>query len=317
MRSFSLSVPVVFCTFNRYDVTMKVFLGIKSAKPNKLYLVSDGARDSKTGERAEVDRIRSEIERSIDWDCELIKLYADNNMGCAERISSALDIVFENEEMAIILEDDCYPAASFFEFCQTLLEKYKDDDRIMSIGGNTVIDYHPKDNTDYYYTTEFSCWGWATWKRSWDLFDIDMKDFPVKIKSQKRYLKSTIFDKRAYWNYMAQWRTLFKTSSKNSWAYVFFYESVINEKLNILPAQNLIRNLGFGKEATNTENNEDYYVSYLGEISFPLRSPGSVERELQYDSLYYKLTQRAGLVIRIKEILGLDINKRISQIIKR
>ncbi len=306
---FTLTVPVVFCTFNRYDITMKVFEKIKAARPQKLYLVSDAPRHDE--EKKAVMAIRFEIEKRADWGCEFVGIYADRNMGCAKRISSALDQVFENEESAIILEDDCYPADSFFEYCQTLLEQYRDDERIMSIGGSTLIDYKPQEEIDYYFTTEFCCCGWATWKRSWDLFDYDMRDYPEMIKAKKGYFKKLFFDKRAYWNYMAQWKALYRSPEKFSWAYIFFYESAVNGKLNILSSVNLIDNLGFDGEATHTDNTLDYYVTEIEELSFPLRDPARVERNTEYDRKIYKITQKAGPIIRIKELLGLDINKSI------
>ena len=314
---FSLNVPVVFCTFNRYDITMKVFAKIRDARPRVLYLVSDAPRQSKDGEAELVRRIRNDIEDRIDWDCTFLRVYSDQNMGCAKRISSALDFVFEREDSAIILEDDCYPADCFFEFCQTMLKKYKYDERIMSIGGSTVIDYKSDSDISYFFTTEFCCCGWATWKRAWELFDYDMNDYPVRIKEKKTYLRRTIFNKNAYWNYMAQWRYLYNSKNKDSWAYIFLYESFVNEKLNILSSVNLIDNLGFDKNATHTNFDIGYnYVTSTEELVFPLKEPSKVERNLLYDKEFYRITQRAGLTIRIKELLGLEINKRVFERIR-
>ncbi|MBR4782257.1 MAG: hypothetical protein IK014_12990 [Lachnospiraceae bacterium] len=308
---FHLTVPAVLCTFNRYDTSMEVFAKIREAAPSKLYLVSDAARESKENEKEIVERIRTEIENGVDWPCELVKVYADQNMGCARRITSALDYVFEREESAIILEDDCLPADSFFEYCQTLLEQYRNDDRIMSVGGSTIIDYRPQQDIDYYFTTEFCCCGWATWRRAWKLFDFDMKDYPEKIKEEYGYIKKTVFSKKAFWNYTAQWKQLYQSEKKSSWAYIFFYESIIHHKLHIMSSVNLIKNLGFDKEATHTGKPLDYYVTDIQELSFPLRAPDAVERNVQYDSQIYRITQKAGLIIKIKELLGLDINKSI------
>ncbi len=304
-----LKTPVVFCTFNRYKSTIKVFSKIKQAKPQRLYLVSDAAREYKAGEAKEVSRIRGDIESSVDWECDLIKIYADHNMGCAKRISSALDYVFEREERAIILEDDCYPVDTFFEYCEILLEKYKDDDRIISIGGTKVIGCPVKEDTDYFFSRVFCCWGWATWRRAWKLFDYDMADFSNEIATKKKLIKDTLHNRSAYWAFMSRWRLLYSSERKYSWAYIFQYHSIINEKLTILPVFNLIENIGFGDGATNTSFSLDYYVSDTKELSFPLKEPKVVEKYDKYDRKYFRVTQKAGVIMRIKEILGLDINK--------
>ena len=313
---FRLSSPIVFCTFNRYEHTMKVFSRIREAKPERLYFVSDGPRESVAGEADEVQRIRADIEAAIDWTCDLVMVFSDVNLGCAKRISSALDYVFEREDDAIILEDDCYPALAFFEYCQTLLDKYRDDERIMSIGGSTVIDHKPDADSDYFFSSVFCCCGWATWKRSWELFDLDMTEFPKVSKLKDNTIKDTLRNRRAFWAYMSRWRLLYNSIKKYSWAYIFFYQSVIYEKYNIIPAVNLIENIGFGGEATNTGSPIDYYVTDTKELSFPLRAPLKVEKNTGYDDEYFKITQKAGLFMRIKEILGFDINRSFFDISK-
>ncbi len=127
-----MKTPVTFIIFKRPDTTEKVFEVIRQAQPEKLFVIADGPRDDREGEAEKCEATRSIIEK-VDWDCEVIKNYSDINLGCAKRVSSGINWVFENVEESIILEDDCIPDLTFFRFSEELLEKYRDDTRIASI----------------------------------------------------------------------------------------------------------------------------------------------------------------------------------------
>ena len=126
------NTPVLFIIFNRPDPTFKVFEEIRKAKPLKLYIAADGPRNHKPGDKEKCEKTRQVI-NLIDWDCQIRTLLRENNLGCKIAPSSAITWFFENEEAGIILEDDCLPNQSFFLFCQELLYKYKDNNKIMHI----------------------------------------------------------------------------------------------------------------------------------------------------------------------------------------
>ncbi len=128
-----LKTPVAFIIFNRPDCTRRVFERIRDARPEKLYLIADGPRAHKPGEDERCAETRRIVEGMIDWPCDVRKNFSDANMGCGKRIPSGLDWVFEQEETAIIMEDDILADPSFFPFCETLLERYRHDERIMQI----------------------------------------------------------------------------------------------------------------------------------------------------------------------------------------
>ncbi len=307
--TFILTTPIVLFTFNRLEQTKQVFEKIREFRPKTLYLVSDAARKDRANEHQLVLEVRKYLESHVDWDCDVKKIYADENMGCAKRISSALDQVFEKEESAIMLEDDCVPNDSFFEFCQHLLRRYRDNDQVLSICGSTVIDYSPSLDKDYYFTKRFGCCGWATWKRAWALFDYNMSNFDKERKNP--IFRQALFNRRAYWNMMAQFEALAKGEKKFSWAYIFYYCAILNGGYHIYPKYNLIKNIGFIEESTHTPVKRDYYVVKTEELSFPLKDREKIEWEKEYDAKSFKLTQRHGWVVRIKQILGLDINESI------
>ncbi len=297
-----LDVPVVFITFKRPDYTYQVFDSIKRNTPRKLYLVSDAGRESNPGEIQIVLDIRAHLEEMIDWECEVIKIYAKSNMGCARRIATALDEVFKKEDRAIILEDDCVPNESFFRFCQDMLERYSDDSRIMSISGSTEIKYIPSTDKDYYFSKIFGCWGWATWKRAWNLFDYNMPDHENRRNEQ--IFRRTLFASDAYTILMAKFDDLASSDNKFSWAYIFYYYSILNDGYHIYPKYNLVENIGFSSDSTHTDRCPSYYYGERREMVFPLRYRDEVVWEREYDALSFKLTQRIGLINRIKYIIS-------------
>ena len=109
-----LETAVLFLVFNRLDTTKQVFEAIRKAKPPRLYIAADGPRESKEGEAEKVKAVREYVMSNINWDCEVKTLFRDKNLGCKYAVSGAIDWFFENEEMGIILEDDCLPSQSFF-----------------------------------------------------------------------------------------------------------------------------------------------------------------------------------------------------------
>ena len=121
------SVTLIF--FNRPNTLEKVFEKVKQAKPPKLFLIQDGAREGNSEDLHRIKKCRSIVE-NIDWECEVYKNYSDTNLGCGVRPQSGITWVLSQVESTIILEDDCVPDMTFFPYCDEMLEKYKDDERI-------------------------------------------------------------------------------------------------------------------------------------------------------------------------------------------
>ncbi|HWR26551.1 MAG TPA: nucleotide-diphospho-sugar transferase, partial [candidate division Zixibacteria bacterium] len=130
----SFPVPILLVAYNRYDTADKVFNVISKIRPDKFFFAVDGPKDSDE-DRVKVGKVRDMINR-IDWNCQLETFFPDNNLGLKVNVSSAINWFFEKVEAGIILEDDCLPNISFFHFCEELLEKYRNDSRVMHIGGN-------------------------------------------------------------------------------------------------------------------------------------------------------------------------------------
>ena len=173
----SLKTAVLFLLFNRPDTTTHVFEKIRQIKPQRLYVASDGPRESYDGEIEKVIKAR-EIASKVDWPCELKTLFRDKNLGCKKGVSSAITWFFEHEEQGIILEDDCIPNLDFFNFCENLLIRYSRDKRIFTITGSNFQNGKWRGDASYYFSKKFHCWGWATWKRAWKLYQGDILFWP-------------------------------------------------------------------------------------------------------------------------------------------
>ena len=170
----NLTKPVVLIIFNRPKLTEVVFQAIREAKPPKLFLVADGPRPNRPDDIPRCAAARKVVEK-VDWDCEVLRNYADENMGCGCRPASGITWVFSQVEEAIILEDDCVPSPSFFPFCQELLDRYRTDERVMHIGGMNWQSGHRRSPFSYFFSKYPQCWGWATWRRAWAHYDFTMR----------------------------------------------------------------------------------------------------------------------------------------------
>ncbi len=280
-----MKTPVVLIIFNRPAQTEKVFEVIRQAKPPKLLVIADGSRAERPGEAEKCAAARAVIDR-VDWDCEVFKNYSDVNLGCDPRISSGLNWVFETVEEAIILEDDCVPHPTFFRYCEELLERYRHDARVMNISGQNVLFGRHRTEYSYYFSRYTLCWGWASWRRAWQYFDVDVKLWP-EIRDQN-LIKNVLVDPYAVkvWERTVQ---LLYDGYLTGWDFKWMFACWLQNGFCIIPNGNLVTNIGHGSEATHTNDEKSPYNNMLVEaMSFPLKHPPFVIRNLEAD----KFTQR-------------------------
>lgn len=306
MKDFKINTSVAFIIFNRPDTTDRVFAEIARARPPKLLVVGDGARANRAGEAAKVAATRSIINR-VDWPCEVLTNFSDVNLGCKVRVSSGLDWVFEQVSEAIILEDDCLPNPTFFRFCEEMLERYRDDQRIGMISGDNFQFGHRLNNDSYYFSNINHIWGWATWRSRWQRdYDVTMKNWPeirdegrladwIHLSAQEKFL-TEIFDKV----YQGQIDT---------WDYQWHFGSRINGRIAVMPNVNLISNIGFGVEATHTTGASEFSNMPTAEMQFPLKHPKAIFASHTLDTLFHKRETQLTLNQRLKNSIKKIINR--------
>lgn len=275
--SAQLDTAVVLVVFKRPDVTKLVFDAIASQRPAKLFILCDAARPHRPEEESLVAETKAIVE-NVDWPCQVYRRYADQNMGCEQSISTGLDWVFTHVDQAIVLEDDCLPNASFFTFCETMLAKYEDDPAVMSISGTQYLDNTDFCQHSYYFSKHFFCWGWATWKDSWAMYDRSMSGHEAFVRealpklavseNERVHIQSGI---RAVLN-----------GRLDSWAIRYAYAVLQNRGLCVQPHVNLVSNLGNGPNSTHCDSDNDGSMfnrpTELIEIS---SAPKSTERDLE------------------------------------
>ncbi|HYD63870.1 hypothetical protein [Azospirillum sp.] len=279
MAEYVCNVPVAVIIFRRPEQTARVMDAVRAVRPRQLFIVADGPRADRPGEAEACEEARR-IATLVDWDCECKTNFAPANMGLRRRMSSGISWVYENVDRAILLEDDCLPHPTFFRYCEELLERYLHDERVMMISGDNAHGY--TDSYSYYFNRYALIWGWATWRRAWAHFDLEMSQWPVLADTD--WLKDVLGDRRAI-NFWYDWYQR-NYEGFNSWATPWMLSCWHNAGLSANASVNAISNIGYGEGATHTTNSgvgEIRSAAPLTPISFPLRHPPEVVRNANAD----------------------------------
>lgn len=295
MSDFKLVTPVAFIIFNRPDTTERVFSAIAKARPSKLLVVADGARIDRAGEVERVAATRAIIKR-VDWPCEVLTNFSEENLGCKRRVSSGIDWVFEQVEEAIILEDDCLPAPTFFRFCQEMLERYRHDLRVGMVSGNNFQFGQHYSGDSYYFSKYTYIWGWASWRNRWqEAYDVRMSKWP-KIRDSGGLVDLVL--KKSEVGY---WKKIFDrmySGKADTWDFQWTFANWTQGWLAVLPSVNLISNIGFGVGATHSRVVTKLANMPIEDLSFPLIHPGTRVRNIRADEANFWI-YRPALCIRM------------------
>lgn len=312
-----MNTPVAFLIFNRPDTTARVFEEIRRARPRRLLVVADGARHAE--EEARCAESRSVVER-VDWDCEVLTNFSDVNMGCKRRVASGLDWVFEQCEEAIILEDDCLPHPTFFPFCGELLERYRDDERIGMICGNNFQQGRKRSPYSYYFSRHVTVWGWASWRRAWRHYDVEMKLWPSLRETS--WLDDVLVNPVA----VRYWRETFDRTHGgliDTWDYQLFFSWWAQHSLAATPNANLISNIGFRPDAVHTREVLTTMAELPVEaIEFPLSHPPYMSLDREADHLAFRqicpwIIENQNLYWRLRHRLAAAVPEPVRQSIRQ
>jgi len=266
----AFDTPVVLIIFNRPEHTRKVLEQIRQIRPKKLYVIADGPRAEKPLDPELVLECRR-LADAIDWNCDVVRDYSEKNLGCRERVVTGLSKVFNQEDRAVILEDDCLPSKSFFYFMKTLLDRYADDTRVGSIGGTLPTGICAPGQESYFFSKYPQIWGWGTWSRVWKNYDASILEWPDLRKTDflERQLRNKKSIKRWKWNFDRIYNNKIDT-----WDYQFVFNIWLHNMITVMPSKNLISNIGFGPEATHTFDSSSKFSNIVSaEIDFPLVHP--------------------------------------------
>ncbi len=305
IQPYPLNTAVLLLIFNRLETTKQVFEAIRKAKPPRIYIAADGPRPEISDEKEKVRKVRDHVLDKIDWNCKVKTLLREKNLGCKYAVSSAISWFFENEEMGIILEDDCLPSQSFFWFCEELLIRFKEDERVSIISGRNHLGSWEKGNYSYFFTTG-SIWGWASWSRAWRHCDLELERFedPVAMKTFDLFRCKVPLKANEIINGCKK----VKKNEIDTWDYQWAYSRIINNSYGVIPVRNLISNIGFSEDATHTTRLSKKEPS-IYEIEFPL---------IHNDQMYvdYEYLNKCSDKPFASKILGV-MSKLIPDLIKK
>jgi hypothetical protein len=286
-----MRTPVAIIIFNRPDITERVVAEIARARPQKLLVIADGPRPEQAGEAEKCAAARAIVDR-VDWECDVLKNYSDVNLGVGHRPATGIRWVFEKVEEAIILEDDCLAHRTFFPYCDELLEKYRDDERVMHISGDNWYFNQKQTAFSYFYSCYcYSC-GWASWRRAFQHYDPEIKLWPTLRDTS--WLLDILGDPRAVEFWKRKFDLTYTTGIQNvGWDWPWLFACWAQRGLSIIPNTNLISNIGFREDATHTKRSDDKRANVPTiEMAFPLNHPPCMVRDRGADQV---IVEQVGL----------------------
>jgi hypothetical protein len=278
--------PVLLIVWNRPAETRRVLEALRSVRPSRLYVAGDGPRGEP--EAAVVSEVRELVALMVDWPCQVSTNYWSGNSGCRVGVTRAIDWFFEHEDEGIILEDDCVPHPDFFTFCDELLARHRQDERVMHIAGdNTAAVTIPQD-WSYCFVRYPHIWGWATWRRAWRHYDRDLKEWAAFRDSGQ--IPDLFPDEVRRETWVPIFDRLLNEGIPDTWDWQWAATILMRNGVCIQPTRNLISNVGFNERATHTRRASVRAEAPLESI-LPLRHPPVVFPHWQAEAQIFTNTQ--------------------------
>lgn len=297
--------PVLFLIHRRPRHASRVLDGIRQARTARLLVAADGPEND-----AACQETRRIVLEGIDWPCDVVTRFSETRLGCRRAVASALDWAFAHHEALVVLEDDCVPAPGFFGFCQAMLERYHDSEEIMQICGSNLIGSCQR-GASYFFSRFGPIWGWASWRRAWESYDVELKAWSeIRNSGRLKILCPEPFE--------AAWRKEVldevHRGDLDTWDYQWAFAKLACGGLNIVPSTNLVSNIGFGHEATHTSDPNDPRADLpTADLSLPLSHPEQIQASEEADRRY--LSEVVGLPKTLWSAAGL--RRSLRMLLKR
>ena len=268
-----MSTPVLVIGFNRPDLMTKLLTTLEANNVHELYVSLDGPRPLVESDRVLCEKTWRIVEH-FSSHFNLRMLRHSTNLGLAKAVPTAISWFFDQEPCGIILEDDCHPVASFFPFCDQLLDHYSSVPEVMMISGSKLNFEQQIPQDSYSMSRRGHIWGWATWAESWIHYDQQMSGWGRFRKSDE--FKDICNNQAAAISYWRWTLDNVEMGRISTWDYQWLYTMWLRGGLSISPPNNLIQNVGFRGDATNTHMAPDWIQKLqVGSVVTPL--------EINYD----------------------------------
>jgi len=287
----TIDVAVLLLFFNRPALFCQVFEQVRAARPSRLFLYQDGPRDEQDVPGIEACR---EIASQVDWACDVRRNYQQHNQGCFASGFRAHQWAFSLADKVMVLEDDVVPSLSFFRFCKEMLDRYETDLRVMMIAGYNVDEQSTDIAADYFFTSVFSIWGWASWRRVAQLWDSQYSF--MKDAYNLNQLKALIKQRRYRPDLMRMLKEHSQAGVEN-FETIYWAAMLLNSGLTLMPAKNLITNIGITPDSTHfmaslkttPRRLRRVYTMRRLELDFPLHHPKTIVDHIAYKQRVYKV----------------------------
>jgi len=300
--------PILLIIYKNPEVTKVVFDRIREIKPAFLYISADGAKTSNPEDLMEIEETRR-VTENIDWDCKVLRRYSDTNLGCKIGVSGAISWFFETETEGIILEYDCLPDITFFNFCEVLLERYRNNENVFSISGNN-FDFLSLNESNqislresYSYSYLSKIWGWATWRRAWTNFDINLSKFP-QFESEGK-IRDLINGKRNQDYWLGKIRDVYQGRNTSTWGFIWLFTLLSHKAYCITPKVNLVSNIGFGMGATHATDESSIFSKVpngsIALINYPELVVPDFDSDSGFSEYLYKSENKSSLRNTVKK----------------
>ena len=302
-----IDVAVLMLFFNRPDHFQQVFDEVRKARPARLFLYQDGPRGERDLPGIEACR-QIVADEHIDWECEVHRNYLEKNQGCDPSEYLSQKWAFSMVDKCIVLEDDDVPSQSFFPFCKEMLDRYEHDERIAMIAGFNEDEISPDCEDSYFFTSVFSIWGWASWRRVIDRWEGDYAF--LRDQQAMRNLQGLV-RQRGYRDDFIPMCREHAESGKEYYESIFWASMLLNSSLAIMPSKNLVNNLGLSDDSTHFSGNmkttpkayRKIFTMKRYELDFPLGHPRYVVENVDYKKRVYKVNAWGHPMIKISRSL--------------
>lgn len=247
--------PIVLFTYNRLYHTQQVVKALSNnqyASQSDLIIYSDGYKDDK--EKCEVEKIRLFLDSIVGFHSIQV-IIRNKNWGLANNIIDGVTSIVNKYGKVIVLEDDLVVSPYFLKYMNEALDLYEKEEQVACIHGYVYPVKRQLPET--FFIKGADCWGWATWKRGWDLFCPDGKALLNEIG--KRRLRRE-FDFNNSYPYFRMLNHQIE-GKNNSWAVRWYASAFLHNKLTLYPGRSLVKQIGVDGSGTHCGVNEMFNVT--------------------------------------------------------